>query len=314
MNFMSGCASVIVTYFPDRSSLDNIELVADFCTKVVVIDNTPGNISVHFPTHNNVILHRFGENRGLATALNKGIQIAAAEGVESIFLFDQDSRPPYGFFHKMLTFKERIESENDYCILYVPNFFDVNSKTYAKFPVLNGIFFKHLTCKNFTSGICHHPTVAITSGSLLNYSSFNKIGPFRDDYFIDFIDNEYCLRVYKRGFRIAINCGLVMDHAIGKRFRNRFLGIPINSNNHPALRRYYMARNGLRTALDYLSFCPSFLPLILARLGSEMLSVLFYETDKYRKVRAIFYGVCHGLTGRLGKCMVTALCAPPGFH
>lgn len=38
---------------------------------------------------------------------------------------------------------------------------------------------------------------AITSGSLINTKSFSLVGWFKDEYFIDMVDIEYCFRLKK---------------------------------------------------------------------------------------------------------------------
>ena len=304
---MSKCAAVIVTYFPDADSIENLERVSSLCDKVIVVDNTPTDIMTPIPQLPNITIRKSPENVGLAAALNQGIKLAGQQGYENIFLFDQDSRPPDDFFRNMLTFKSRTDSQVNNCGLYVPNFYDRNSNTFAKFPVLRRFNLTHATCTDTVSGLHNDAILAITSGSLITYSRYREIGPLREDYFIDFIDNEYCLRIDKLGLRIAVNCDVVLDHAIGKRSMHRFLGITIKPNHHSGLRRYYIARNGIRTSVDYLFHYPSYVVLILARMSHELLSILLYEDNKYKKIQGIFYGIYHGLIGRMGKCRVASL-------
>lgn len=306
-DFMSESAAVIVTYFPDTDSIENLKRVASLCDKVIVVDNTPESTLVSFPKLHNISVFRFQDNVGLAGALNKGILIAEKEGFENTFLFDQDSRPPDHFFTNMLSFKSKIDCLDSNCVLYVPNFYDRNSKTFAKFPLITRFTLRHATCEDIESGTCDRATVAITSGSLITYSKYKKIGPLREDYFIDFIDNEYCLRIYKLGYRIAVNCDVVLDHAIGKRTIRRFFKLTVKPNNHSALRRYYISRNGVRTAMDYMRHYPPYAVLIAARMGHELLSILLCEDEKYRKIKGMFCGGYHGFTGRMGRCQIMSL-------
>lgn len=157
------------------------------------------------------------------------------------------------------------------------------------------------------SGPCDAATICITSGTLVTYKGFREMSGLRDDYFIDFIDNEYCLRIYKLGYKIAINCEVTLDHAIGHRSMHKFFGIPIKPNNHSPPRRYYIARNGVRTALDYGSHYPSYVFLILTRMIHEILSIVLYEKNRRKKLTAIIYGFYHGLIGRMGKCHLASV-------
>jgi rhamnosyltransferase len=159
---------------------------------------------------------------------------------------------------------------------------------------------RHRTCDNLESESPEDALIAITSGTLIDYEIYRQIGPFRDDYFIDFIDNEYCLRVYRRGFRIAVNCDVTIDHAIGQRENRRFLSLSIKPNHHHPVRRYYIARNGVRTALEYFKPYPSYAVLILARFVHEILSILLYESKIAKKLIFFSIGVRDGIAGRMG--------------
>ena len=304
---MSKYTAVIVTYFPDTQAIENLERVSTLCDKVIVVDNTPTDIMIPIPQLPNITIRKSQGNVGLAAALNQGIQLAGQQGFENIFLFDQDSRPPDDFFKNMLSFKSRMDSQVNNCAVYVPNFYDRNSNTFAKFPVLRRFNLTHATCTDTASGLHKDAILAITSGSLITCSRYKEIGPLRDDYFIDFIDNEYCLRIDRLGLRIAVNCDVVLDHAIGKRSIHRFCGLTIKPNNHLPLRRYYISRNGVRTTIDYFSLYPCYLSLILARMIHELFSIVLYEDKKPEKIKALFCGIYHGLIGRMGKCQIRSL-------
>jgi rhamnosyltransferase len=282
--------------------MENISNIAKKCGQVVAVDNTPLLNQSDFPSNDNVLVVRLGENVGLASALNLGVELAAARNFENVFLFDQDSSPPEGYIAKMLEFKHNVEENGKNWAFYVPNFYDRNSNTFAKFPTLSRFSFRHASCENSAYFKRGYVCIAITSGTLLACSRFFQIGSFRDDYFIDFIDNEYCLRAAKLGLEIAVNCGVVLNHAIGKRETHRFWGLTLKPNHHLPIRRYYIARNGLKTAMEYFGNYPSYLPLVVARMIHEFFSILLYEAEKARKVRALFWGFCHALTGNMGKC------------
>jgi len=304
---MSKFATVVVTYFPSDACITHIEKMSSYSGRLIVIDNTPIETSVNLPKSENITLCKLKDNYGLARGLNIGLQLAGKENYENIFLLDQDSRPSENFFKEMLKFKEEIDILISNCALYVPNFYDRNSKTFARFPSLTRFSLKHSTCNVMQSGPCSRATIAITSGTLINYNKYLKIGPLRDDYFIDFIDNEYCLRLYKLGYRLAINCDVTLNHAIGARTVRKFMGITIKPNFHSAVRRYYIARNGIRTSLVYVCHYPSYVPLMFARMMHELFSIILFENSKSIKIKAIIYGIYHGIIGRMGRCQVPSL-------
>jgi rhamnosyltransferase len=300
------CA-IVVTYFPDQSCLKNLEILCHACDRLIIVDNTPGQHGSDLPHSDSVEVIKLGRNIGLAAALNKGIRLAGLLGFENIFLFDQDSRQTSDYFRKMLVFKTRADAMSPNIAFYVPDFFDRNSGTYATFPIIRRFTLGHRKCSDLSPGDFDDAVMTVTSGTLLKYSVFNKIGPFREDYFIDFIDNEYCLRVYKLGYKVAVNCDVILNHAIGRRSKQKIWGVTLKPNFHSSLRRYYIARNGLRTALEFSCSRPVYLALIFARLCHEVLSIILIEGEKARKIKAIAYGLFHGLAGRMGPCTLPEL-------
>ena len=304
---MFNCAVVIVTFFPEQSSIKTIKTCTDACSFVVVVDNTPDSRSVEFPEADNLLVVRLGVNKGLATGLNRGIHLSGEKGYQNIFLFDQDSSVSSDFFNKMLLFKKETDKKYSNCAICVPNFFDRNSQTFSKFPVLDRFRLRHFTCENSYTIPANGSVMAITSGSLLDYERVKIIGGMREDYFIDFLDNEYCMRVYTAGYRISINCNVILDHAIGNRVTKKFLFLTVKPNHHLPVRKYYITRNGLRTALDYKKAYPSYFFLITARLIHELLSIIFYENLKKKKLKAMLWGVFHSFSNTMGECHIDSI-------
>lgn len=296
----TNCAAVIVTYFPDEETLSYLGKLPKDCRDVYVFDNTPETDRVSFPDNKNLHVVPLKQNQGLSKGFNKGIALAASRGYRIIFVFDQDTRIPSHYFENMLQFKYAMDGLYFNCALCVPNFFDRNSGSFATYPIISRFSVRHRTCKNLKAESPEDALIAITSGTLIDYEMFREIGPFREDYFIDFIDNEYCLRLYRRGFRIAVNCEVTIDHAIGQRESHQFLSLSIKPNNHHPVRRYYIARNGVRTALEYFKTYPSFMGLIFTRFIHEILSILLYESGGAKKLKSFLVGIIDGVAGRMG--------------
>lgn len=141
-NKVEFCA-IVVIYFPDQSCLRNLETLCRASDKLIIVDNTSGQLDFHFPHSKNVEVLKLGRNIGLAATLNKRICLAGLLDVENIFLFDQDSRQTDDFFREMLVFKARADALNANFAFYVPDFFDRNSKTYATLPMMRRFTLKH---------------------------------------------------------------------------------------------------------------------------------------------------------------------------
>ena len=93
----------------------------------------------------------------------------------------------------------------------------------------------------------------ITSGSLVSVGVYDAIGPFRDAFFIDHVDDEYCLRARKMGYRVLSTCKPVMLHSVGASTLHRLLWKKTGVTNHPPFRRYYMTRNHIILMKEYFT-------------------------------------------------------------
>jgi rhamnosyltransferase len=295
-------AAVVVTYFPDADAVRTLKRLSELCETLIIIDNTPEELREPFPQSSNVVLWNSEENIGLASALNRGMHLAAGRGIEEVFLFDQDSRPSDRYFQQMLEFKSRLMKSGRKIAFCVPNFYDRNSKTFAMYPVVGRFSIRHVTCRNMSETFDNAALMAITSGMLITQAAYRAVGPFREDYFIDFIDNEYCLRAHADGYSVAVNCNAILDHAVGRRSVKRLLGLTIKPNHHPPNRKYYIFRNGVRTTMDYFRQYPAYAGLMAARLIHEALSIALYEKDKYKKMRAMAFAIYHASLNRMGQC------------
>jgi rhamnosyltransferase len=59
------------------------------------------------------------------------------------------------------------------------------------------------------------PTL-ITVGSLISVAAFARIGPFREDFFVDYADIEFCLRARRSGYHVVQGVAPTIEHAIGR--------------------------------------------------------------------------------------------------
>ncbi len=293
---MERVSAVIVTFYPKEEHFQNINRIAQQVEKVYLIDNTEKEI-FFYETEKNVEIIKNKRNIGLASALNIGIKLSIKEGFDSVFLFDQDTVVPKKFVDRMLSFKQKLKKEN--VLIFAPQVFDTGANVLLSFLKLEKFHIKKIFCENDYI----FPTFVITSASLLDLEKVKKIGFLRGDFFIDFVDDEYCLRALKNGYKIAVNCEVIVKHSIGKRKNVRLFRLfPLRPNNHPPVRKYYIARNSVRTTIEYFSYLPSVLLFCLRVLIHEFLSVLFFEENKLKKIWAMLLGIKDGLLNKMGKC------------
>jgi rhamnosyltransferase len=300
MSRPSVCA-VVVAYHPDAGFAARLAVVRPQVDALVIIDNTPHVPCAIAPqaalqtgfdaTDGAVRVIGNAHNLGIATALNQGLAEAARLGCDWTLTLDQDT-------HCRADMVETLLAVAIAC-------------TPAP-AIIGGNYYDHQNRRLFIpqaaaghgSALCEDAKTVITSGSLVDTRFALDIGGFRDDYFIDQVDHEFCLRARMHGRRIVISRQPVMDHSVGLAGGARlpFLGI---LPNHPPVRKYYITRNTFVTVGRYWRQEPVWCLRRMARLILGLLSMMLLEQQGMRKARAFGAGMIDGLRGRMGPCTRT---------
>lgn len=286
-------ASVVVSYNPDYRIVENVFVLAEQVDLVIVVDNGSGKDSINhldrLKDSKNIKIKFNSENLGIASALNIGVKYLIEAGYLWIATFDQDTTLTSGCIASMLkayeacNFKEKVA-------LISPTYF---------FPS-TGEFSKAQSCVDncFPFAIVE---TAITSGSLVKSTIFEEVGFFREDLFIDYVDNEFCLRCSKRGYKIIQACDSVIQHTIGEPTRKSFLWKKPLVTNHNHTRVYYGARNRVFVYKTYFFSNISWVVEDFLRYIKTMIRVVILEENSAKKLYFMLLGLFHGFIGRMGK-------------
>ncbi len=138
-----------------------------------------------------------------------------------------------------------------------------------------------------------------TSGSLVDLAAHAQIGPFRDDFFIDAVDLEWCFRAWARGWSCWMDPGTAIPHSVGRgTIRARFL--PVAMPDQPLFRMAVYVRNtayGWRlphVPLRWKVKQAAYLPL---QIG------LYWSRHRFspRVLAHLLAALAQGLGGRLGR-------------
>jgi rhamnosyltransferase len=141
----------------------------------------------------------------------------------------------------------------------------------------------------------------ITSGCLLSLRAYGVIGPFREDFFIDYVDTEFCFRARSAGFRVIETLAPLMSHTVGAATSHTVFGSKTWTTNHSAERRYYIARNNTVMLREYAGFGRGhWLWKSLSRTFRLTKRIAFFETDKLAKIAAAWQGWRDAVRGRMG--------------
>lgn len=282
------CA-VVVAYFPDEGFAERLQNILPQVDAVVVVDNTPTSgcgqrLMKLTRSAGGIHLIENHRNAGIAVALNQGLEYALQIGCKWLLTLDQDTRSYPDMVTTLLYVHKSCEPE---AAVIGGNYFDSQSNQLKVPPVGEMECLKQKT--------------VITSGSLVDAGVARAVGGFREDYFIDQVDHEFCLRMRANGHQVVISRKLVMDHSVGEQggVRLPVLGI---LPNHPPLRKYYIARNTMVTVAKYWWREPAWCLRRLARLLLGLVLMATLEKRRLTKIRAFAAGVSDGVRHRMGPC------------
>jgi rhamnosyltransferase len=292
---MNTICAIIVSYNPAPSLVDSIDALLQQVDSVVIVDNasdTACQKTLRQATSKpGVELIRHITNLGIAAALNTGIRYAQQKKYLWIATFDQDSRVTPGYMENMLAAYED-DPDHERIALIAPVYHNEQAAFYYDQTTVTTAAFTEIE-------------TAMTSGNLVNLSIFKTVGLFREDFFIDYVDHEFCLRCRNHGLKLIQATGALLEHNLGRLSRHTFLGKNPVVSNHSPLRRYYVARNRIVIYTTFFATHPKWVLRDLRNFLSELIKIILIEEDAPRKIRATLIGVSHGIFRKLGSCTGT---------
>ena len=288
------CA-IVVTYGPDSGFLARLNEISPQVGMVVVVDNGSAdaerNMLLEAAAEPKINVMFNDENLGLARALNIGIQRAAALQYSWVLLLDQDTRVDRDMVSRLSGIQASFPDPARLAVVG-SNYGDIGKRTSGAAgpdPESPGEPWDEVE-------------QVITSGSLLSLPAHLAIGPFREEFFIDYIDEEYCLRARANGFRVIRSRRELMSHAIGAPTVHQFLGFRKCTSNHGPDRRYYIARNNTVLLHEFGNFPAGMWALkSLGRCLRLCKRIALYENMKSRKIAAVMHGWWDGVHGNMGR-------------
>ncbi|MBR7833954.1 glycosyltransferase family 2 protein [Actinospica durhamensis] len=276
-------AAVVTAYHPDKRLAAVIDAALASCAAVIVADNTPeGSPSLADELDDpRVLVLRSGHNRGLAGALNLGLDHLPADA-EAVLFLDQDSVLPAELVTGLLA---HLQDPAIGVVGPTP----VDAETGGR----------------YERGAERHETLddrpsIITSGMLVRRACLDTVGRFREDFFVDCVDTDFCLRVRRSGSRVVRDAALVLPHSIGSGRDHRVGPLTVRVLHYPAWRHYWIARNGLVLSREFAGERSFVLTNALFTARWLVVTALFDERRR-SSVPAVLQGLAHGLTGRVSR-------------
>lgn len=273
--------AVVTAYHPDDRLSAVIDTALETCADVVVVDNTPtesASLTEKF-TEDRVQVLRSGRNGGLAGALNAAIR-ALAPATEAVIVLDQDSVLPSGLVASLAA-----------------HLADPTIGVVAPMPVdaADGTTYDRFAS---TGGGLVDKDAVITSGMLVRRGVLDKAGGFRDEFFVDWVDNDFCLKLRRNGVRIVQDTATRLPHSIGDRREHRIGGLTVKVLRYSPWRHYWITRNGLVMIRENITRNPRWAFNATLYIGRQALTTAVFEPSRAANIKAILRGVADALTNR----------------
>ena len=263
-------AAIIVLYH--QSVEEVMQRISGWVSEVgyiLLVDNTEG-----LPMGGKVLSERmdysaFGDNRGIAFALNYGMEACTRRGFRWVLTMDQDS----SFITSLKAYEELIaSSEAERVGLFYPLY------------EIEGVRVKSPEKR------------VLQSGSLVNAECWKLVGGYEERYFIDYVDYDYCARLLGTGCRIRNVSEVILSHKPGNKIdRTIWGGVKLHYVSVAPIRYYYTARNGL----DYI-FCRKDWKQAVPYLKS-IAKILLQEERKRERAHYFLRGVMDFFKKQWGK-------------
>lgn len=297
---MASSLALIITCNPDKSFFSDLSIFLKEFSRILIIDNHSNDeiqkLLLGQQSDNiEVILNQ--ENLGVATALNQGFVWALKRGFDCVVTFDHDSFPQQGAIQNLR--KVFVQANTNKLAIVASVIEDPKVQKQARFlRARNKWMFERVFCERKE---LENISFAITAGSLYSLNAYQQIGAFQDNFFIDYVDEEYGLRANQQGYKIVVACDAKINHRLGEREKRNLLGRAHYPTFHSPLRWYYISRNRIPMLKKYAVRFPHWFFYEVIASTYTFLRMIIFEGQRLKKLHAIFMGTRDGIFHRMGK-------------
>lgn len=262
---------ITVLYNPDSDVVKNVAKYHGLVNKVILVDNSSEDNSQIFSNIEDIDYIPLMDNKGIAYAINTGIKKSKEK---YILTMDQDSTISEGLVNAYLNFLDNYDSQN---IAALTPQYDTDRHHAEK-----KLGFEKVL-------------LSMQSGTLFKRSTFDAIGLFNEELFLDVVDWEYFLRIDKAGLQmIRVNEAILIHRpAITKVTNLGFFKLKYGVAS--PVRYYYQSRNLLWTGKKYNNR-RMYLILVV-----KWLKIILLFDDKNEYLKMFDRGLKDANSGKLGR-------------
>ena len=287
----------IILFNPENELfVRSIEILLSCKIKVIVFDNSTKleclsyNRQLLFDRFedNVIVLKSAKGNVGLGYPFNQVVNIAIKEGnCKGIYFFDQDSE---------VNLEAIINLEKSFNLLYLKEPFGIIAATAMR---QNGMPYrirKRQEVSNYSNLLKVHQVPS--SFSLIPVTTFEKVGFFYEDFFIDHIDMDFSMRCWENNLSIYVDKNAKFIHEVGVGdvifFKKRLF--PISD----PYRHYYQIRNLILSLSRNNKKGWFFFKEVLIRTVVVFV-ISIYVGNFFERLRYLTKGMRDGFKGVSGK-------------
>lgn len=241
-------SAAVIWYNPQKDDVSNVNTYAFYFSKVFIIDNSDIDNSHLANEIKNAVYVPNKKNLGIATALNQACHLAKQEGFEWLMTMDMDS-----FFDStqlniymnfVIDFSKNNSNVKSFSIRQKES--DNNPIPISKWirfnilsPIKRKILGKKYQPKNIVLPSYEYKNTVMTSANIINLHTWNEIGFFDDNLFIDEVDHNYCIRLRLLNYEIVKCNEAYVFHTLGNKKISLFPKIAYEND----FRLFYIFRN-----------------------------------------------------------------------
>lgn len=270
-----GYAGTVVLYNPNKSEvLKNISTYIKYVDRLYLVDNSLKDNSNLFKNIDSKIEYIWnGDNLGIAAALNIAAKKAINDNYTWLLTMDQDS------------------SFKDETLLYLENYIEKYFEENPKLAIVSPFHETVLSDGNYPDHeSVDKPIIVMTSGNLINLDAYTNINGFKEWYFIDCVDFDYCLNLIRSGYEIHQVNKAILHHELGDTVKKKLFGKTYFCDNHNYIRRYYIVRNRHYIYDEYNKDFPDYCRAEIRCTRAEVKRILLFEKGKIKKLRYMYKG------------------------
>ncbi|HKI26718.1 MAG TPA: glycosyltransferase [Candidatus Sulfotelmatobacter sp.] len=270
--------------------LDEIVVVNNAST-----DETARLLAANYP---DVTVLNQPTNGGVGGGLSAGLDYAVHSMKHDwVWLLDQDSLPADDALTRLLDGLDTLAANAGSIAMLAP--LCMNRQTQAAYAASSWRHGLRKSRASLSRDSIYFVDSVISSGTLLRREAVEEVGLPRADFFMDFVDHEYCLRVRRHGYKIAVVPQSRLEHAIGTPVQVRIFGRGRVWTAHAPWREYYKTRNEIFTVWRYSPGWRSKLT-VGGRLLRHAVGVLLFGRERAASFKMMYRGILDGCRGRLG--------------